>query len=70
VDQQRRALADDAARISGRVVHDAGVQLRDLAAEVLLLGMLLTVVLLGLPFGAGYLLGRARHGGTRGAAMG
>jgi len=41
-----------------------------LACGALLLGMLLTVVLLGLPFGAGDLLGRARHGGTRSAAMG
>jgi hypothetical protein len=65
VDQQRRALADDAARVSSRVVRDAGVQLRDLAAEVLLLGIVLTVILLGLPFAAGYLLGRARHGGAR-----
>lgn len=65
VDQQRRALADDTARISSRVVHDAGAQLRDLAAEVLLLGIVLTLVVLGLPFVAGYLVGRARHGGTR-----
>ncbi len=63
VDAQRRALAEDAARVSGRVVKDAGAQLRDLAAEVLLLGMVFTVILLGLPFAAGYLLGRARHGG-------
>jgi len=62
VDEQRRALAQDAARISGQVVRDAGAQLRDLAGEVLLLGIVFLVVLLGLPFAAGYLLGRARHG--------
>jgi hypothetical protein len=65
VDAQRRAFAEDAARVSSRVVRDAGVQLRDLAGEVLLLGMVLTVIVLGLPFAAGYLLGRARHRGAR-----
>lgn len=63
VDEQRKALAQDAARISGQVVRDAGVQLRDLAGEVLLLGIVFIVILLGLPFAAGYLVGRTRHGG-------
>ena len=63
VDEQRKALAADAARLSGQVVRDTGAQLRDLAGEVLLLGIVLIVVLLGLPFAAGYLVGRARHGG-------
>ncbi|HWZ61441.1 MAG TPA: hypothetical protein VNX02_00345 [Steroidobacteraceae bacterium] len=66
-DAQRRALTEDAGRISTRVVHEAGVQLRDLAAEVLLLGIVVTVILLGLPFAAGYFLGRARHGDLRGS---
>lgn len=61
VDEQRKALAQDAARISGQVVRDAGVQLRDLAGEVLLLGIVFTVILLGLPFAAGYLVGRSRR---------
>jgi hypothetical protein len=65
VDAQRKALAEDAARISSRVVKDAGAQLRDLAAEVLLLLIVLSVVVLGLPFAAGYLLGRARQGRAR-----
>ena len=63
VDEERKALAQDTARISGQVVRDAGGQLRDLAAEVLLLGIVFIVILLGLPFAAGYLVGRARHGG-------
>lgn len=67
VDAQRRALADDAGRVSTHVVHEAGIQLRDLAAEVLLLGVVVTVILLGLPFAAGYFLGRARHRGLRGS---
>ncbi len=62
LDVERKALAEDAARISGRVVKDTGAQLRELAAEVLLLLIVLAVVVLGLPFAAGYLLGRARQG--------
>ena len=62
LDVQRKALAEDAARISSRVVKDTGAQLRELAAEVLLLLIVLAVVVLGLPFAAGYLVGRARHG--------
>jgi hypothetical protein len=60
VDQQRKALAQDAARLSGQLVRDAGVQLRDLAAEVMLLLIVLAALVLGLPFAAGYLVGRAR----------
>jgi hypothetical protein len=61
IDAQRRALASDAARISGQVVKDAGTQVRALARELLLLLILLSAVVLGLPFAAGYLLGRARR---------
>ena len=61
LDVQRKALAEDAARISSRVVRDTGAQLRELAAEVVLLLIVLAVVVLGLPFAAGYLVGRARQ---------
>jgi hypothetical protein len=67
VDAQRKALAEDAARVSASVVKDAGAQLRDLAAEVLLLLIVLAVVVLGLPFVAGYLVGRARGSRAPGA---
>jgi hypothetical protein len=62
LDVERKAVAEDAARISSRVVKDTGAQLRELAAEVLLLLIVLAVVVLGLPFAAGYLVGRAQHG--------
>jgi hypothetical protein len=62
LDVERKAVAEDAARISSRVVKDTGTQLRELAAEVLLLLIVLAVVILGLPFAAGYLVGRARQG--------
>lgn len=62
LDVERKAVAEDAARISSRVMKDAGTQLRELAAEVLLLLIVLAVVVLGLPFAAGYLVGRARQG--------
>jgi hypothetical protein len=61
LDVERKAVAEDAARISSRVVKDTGTQLRELAAEVLLLLIVLAVVVLGLPFAAGYLVGRARE---------
>lgn len=62
LDVERKAVAEDAARISSRVMKDVGTQLRELAAEVLLLLIVLAVVVLGLPFAAGYLVGRARQG--------
>jgi hypothetical protein len=60
-DVQRQALAQDAARIADQVVRSAGAQVRWLAGEVLVLLIILAAVLLGLPFAAGYLVGRARH---------
>jgi hypothetical protein len=41
-------------------VKSAGEQARYLAREVLLLLIVLAVVVLGLPFAAGYFVGRAR----------
>jgi hypothetical protein len=67
LDVERKAAAEDAARISSQVVKETGAQLRELAAEVLLLLIVLAVVVLGLPFVAGYLVGRARHGRMPGA---
>jgi hypothetical protein len=60
IDAQRRAIAQDVARIADQVVQSSGEQVRKLTREVLLLLVLLAVVLLALPFGAGYFLGRAR----------
>jgi hypothetical protein len=62
LDVERKAVAEDAGRIASRVVKDTGAQLRELAAEVLLLLIVLAVVVLGMPFAAGYLVGRARQG--------
>jgi hypothetical protein len=61
VDEQRKALAQDATRITDQVVRNSGAELRRLAAEAVLLLIGLAIVLLGLPFAAGYLVGRARH---------
>lgn len=61
-DVQRQALAQDAARLGDQLVRTAGAQVRWLAGEVLLLLIVLVAVLLGLPFAAGYLVGRARRG--------
>jgi hypothetical protein len=59
-DEQRKALAVDAAGIAREVVQSAGVQVRYLAGEILLLLIVLAVIVLGLPFAAGYMVGRAR----------
>ena len=61
-DVQRKALAQDAGRIADQVVKSAGAQVRYLAGEVLLLLIVLAAVVIGLPFAAGYLVGRARRG--------
>jgi hypothetical protein len=60
VDVQRKALAVDASKLASQLVKSSGEQLRYLAGEVLLLLIVLAVVLLGLPFAAGYFLARAR----------
>jgi conjugal transfer/entry exclusion protein len=64
LDVERAAVAADAARISEQVVRQAGAEVRRLVREALLLLIALAVVLLGLPFAAGYAVGRAR-GGSR-----
>lgn len=60
-DQQRRSLAQDAGTLAERIVRSSGEEARRLAREVLLLVILLAIVTLGLPFAAGYALGRARR---------
>jgi hypothetical protein len=62
VDAERQALATDAARISRQVISDAGAEVRRLVREALALIIVLAIVVLGLPFMAGYLVGRARRG--------
>jgi len=59
-DKERKAIALDAADIASRVVNETGQQVRYLAREALLLLIVLVIVVLGLPFAAGYLVGRTR----------
>jgi hypothetical protein len=61
VDEQRKAVTQDVARISDQLVTTAGDQLRHLVREALLLLIALAMVVLGLPFAAGYMVGRARR---------
>jgi hypothetical protein len=61
LDEQRKALTVDATRLSNQVVMTAGQELRRLARDAVLLLTLFSVVILGLPFAAGYFVGR----GTR-----
>ena len=62
LDVERAAVSADAARIASQVIVEAGEQSRRLLREALLFVIALAVVLLGLPFAAGYFVGRARRG--------
>jgi hypothetical protein len=66
LDVQRKALTADAGRIANQLVRTSGEQVRRLTFEALALLIILAVVVLGLPFGAGYLAGRARAARSRG----
>jgi len=61
-DKERKAIALDAAGIASQVVNETGQQVRYLAREASLLLIVLVMVVLGLPFAAGYLVGRTRRG--------
>jgi hypothetical protein len=61
-DVQRERLSEDAAKIAANAVETSWIELRKLVREALLLLSLLTVLVLGLPFAAGYLVGRRRSG--------
>jgi hypothetical protein len=64
VDVQRKALTTDGARIAQQLVRTSGEEVRHFTREVMLLLIALTLVLLGLPFAAGYLVGRAKFRGV------
>ena len=59
-DAQRKALTADAARIADQLVRTSGEEVRHFTREAALLFLLLVLVLLGLPFAAGYLVGSTR----------
>lgn len=60
LEAQRTAVAADAERISKQVIAQAGDEARRLIRDALLLVIALVLVLLGVPFFAGYAVGRAR----------
>jgi hypothetical protein len=57
-DTERVRVSADAAQITARAVDTSWQELRKLIREALLLAILLALVMLGLPFAAGYLVGR------------
>jgi hypothetical protein len=59
-DMERARLAEDAGQIADRAVDTSWRELRKLVREALLLLSLLTLLVLGLPFAAGYLVGRRK----------
>ncbi|MBV8852860.1 MAG: hypothetical protein JOY91_05645 [Sinobacteraceae bacterium] len=65
VDAQRVALAADASHLAQRMIGQAGEEVRHLVRQALVLVILLVLVALGLPFAAGYLVGRAHRPAAR-----
>jgi hypothetical protein len=59
-DTERARVSADAAQISARAVDTSWREIHKLVREALLLTILLVLVLIGLPFAAGYLVGRRR----------
>jgi DNA-binding ferritin-like protein len=59
-DSQRAALAKDAVVVTDRAIASGGTQVRSVVRDVMLYGALLYAVILGLPFVAGYFIGRSR----------
>ena len=64
VDVQRKALTTDAGRIADQLVRTSAAEVRHFTREALALLIALALVVLGLPFAAGYLAGRARSART------
>jgi hypothetical protein len=58
IDLERSRFSEDAAQIAARAVDTSWRELRKLVREAMLLAGLLTLLLLGLPFAAGYTVGR------------
>jgi DNA-binding ferritin-like protein len=59
-DAQRAAFANDASRIADQAIASSGTQVRALVRELMLYGILLFIVVLGVPFAMGYYIGRLR----------
>jgi len=60
VDAQRVAAAADVSKIAEQVLRTAGEEVRGVVRVTLLFASLLALIVLGLPFAAGYWVGRAR----------
>jgi hypothetical protein len=61
-DSERARISADAAQITARAVDTSWHELHKLVREALLLAILLALIMLGLPFAAGYQVGRRRGG--------
>jgi hypothetical protein len=64
-DVERARISADASQIAERAVDKSWSEIRALVREALLLLIVLAVVVLGLPFAAGYFLGRHRAASNR-----
>lgn len=61
INAQRQAIAADAGRLAREIVQSSGQEVRQLAREMILLSLLLFLVILGVPFAAGYYVARTKH---------
>lgn len=64
-DVERTRITADAAKIAERAVDKSWSEIRALVREALVLLIVLAIVLLGLPFAAGYFVGRHRAASNR-----
>jgi len=64
-DVERTRISADAAAIAERAVDKSWSELRSLVREALVLLIVLAIIVIGLPFAAGYLVGRRRPAGNR-----
>jgi hypothetical protein len=60
VDAERKETLAEAQSVANEMIRNAGVEARRLVREVVLLVIIVALVLFGLPFAAGYYVGRAR----------
>jgi hypothetical protein len=58
--EQRRAVMLDVANLTTRAIKESGVQARSLVREAILLILVFVIVVSGVPFVVGYVVGRER----------
>jgi len=60
VRKEREAVVLDAARLTSQLIRESGAQARTLVRDAMLLIVVLVILVFGVPFAAGYFIGRER----------